>query len=170
MPDSQLRNHWNIHTFFEWVWHRMLLGDTVTIVCASPRNSTWFTKLFLLVRGWGLGTRLWLVSAVHQTLPFLARVGLAIDDILSQFFCTATAFNSFSLSACLDCFWNQRHVHVQCSELLPFHLLPFCLLLYSRKISSLADWPKPAWTKILANFNLADDQARPRHASLVHTL
>ena len=25
---------------------------------ASPRNSTWFTRPFLLVRGWGLGTRL----------------------------------------------------------------------------------------------------------------
>ena len=24
----------------------------------SPRNSTWFTRPFLLVRGWGLGTRL----------------------------------------------------------------------------------------------------------------
>ena len=31
-------------------------------MCASPRNSTWFTRLFLLVRGWGLGTRLSLAS------------------------------------------------------------------------------------------------------------
>ena len=26
--------------------------------CTSPRNLTWFTKPFLLMRGWGLGTRL----------------------------------------------------------------------------------------------------------------
>ena len=35
-----------------------MLGDTVTKVCASLRNLTWFTRLFLLARGWGLGTRL----------------------------------------------------------------------------------------------------------------
>ena len=36
-------------------------SKTVTLpqkVCTSPRNSTWFTRPFLLVRGWGLGTRL----------------------------------------------------------------------------------------------------------------
>ena len=32
-----------------------LLGYTVAKAC--PRNSTWFTRSFLLVRGWGLGTR-----------------------------------------------------------------------------------------------------------------
>jgi len=36
----------------------MLLGYTITKAPSSPRNSTWFTRLFLLVRGWGLGTRL----------------------------------------------------------------------------------------------------------------
>ena len=36
----------------------MLQGYIVTKVCASPKNWTWFTTLFLLVRGWGLGTRL----------------------------------------------------------------------------------------------------------------
>ena len=36
----------------------VLLGDTVAKVCASPRNSTWFTRPFLLVRGRGLGMRL----------------------------------------------------------------------------------------------------------------
>ena len=36
----------------------MLLGYSVAKVCTSPRNSTWFTRQFLLVRGWGLGTRL----------------------------------------------------------------------------------------------------------------
>ena len=50
--------HSSIHTFFERVFRKILLGYTVTKVPASPRNSTWFTILFLLVRGWGLGTRL----------------------------------------------------------------------------------------------------------------
>ena len=36
----------------------MLLGDTVTKMCESPRNSTCFNRQFLLVRGWSLGTRL----------------------------------------------------------------------------------------------------------------
>ena len=36
----------------------MLLGDTVTEVCTSPRNLTWFTRPFLLVRGRGLEMRL----------------------------------------------------------------------------------------------------------------
>ena len=36
----------------------MLLGYTVAEAPASPRNSTWFTRLFLLMRGWGLGMRL----------------------------------------------------------------------------------------------------------------
>ena len=27
-------------------------------MCASPRKSNWFTRQFLLVRGWGLGTKL----------------------------------------------------------------------------------------------------------------
>ena len=38
--------------------HCSLLGDTVTKVCTSqPKEFTWFTRPFLLVRGWGLGTR-----------------------------------------------------------------------------------------------------------------
>ena len=35
-----------------------LLGYNVAKACASPRNSTWLTRPFLLIRGWGLGTRL----------------------------------------------------------------------------------------------------------------
>ena len=49
----------SIRTFFvgrKMFWS--LLGYIVAKVCASPRNSTWFTRPFLLVRGWGLGTRL----------------------------------------------------------------------------------------------------------------
>ena len=38
--------------------HWALLGYTVAIACASPRNSIWFTRSFLLVKGWGLGRRL----------------------------------------------------------------------------------------------------------------
>ena len=36
----------------------MLLGYTVAKALASQRNLTCFTRLFLLVRGWGLGMRL----------------------------------------------------------------------------------------------------------------
>ena len=53
--------HSSIRPFFERVVCKMfwtLLGYTVAKLCISPRNSTWFTKPFLLVRGWGLGTRL----------------------------------------------------------------------------------------------------------------
>ena len=53
--------HSSIRTFFEWVFCKKfwtLLGYNVTKVPASPRNSTWFTRPFLLMRGWGLGTRL----------------------------------------------------------------------------------------------------------------
>ena len=53
--------HSSIRTFFEWAGRKIfltLLGYIVAKACASPRNSTWFTRPFLLVRGWGLGTRL----------------------------------------------------------------------------------------------------------------
>ena len=53
--------HLSINTFLSRFGHRMfwsLLGYIVAKVCASPRNSTWFTRPFLLARGWGLGTRL----------------------------------------------------------------------------------------------------------------
>ena len=63
----------SIRTFFEQVWYKMfwtLLGDTVAKVCASPRNSTWSTRPFLLRRGWGLWTRL------YQTYDRNAAVGL----------------------------------------------------------------------------------------------
>ena len=44
-----------ICTFFDQLWHKFfgkLLGDTVSKVCTSPRNSTWFTRLLFLMRGW----------------------------------------------------------------------------------------------------------------------
>ena len=46
----------------------MLLGYIVAKVPASPRNSTWFTRPFLLVRGWGLGTRLLFLSGRGESL------------------------------------------------------------------------------------------------------
>ena len=53
----------SIRTFFERAGRKIfltLLGYNVAKGCANPRNSTWFTRPFLLVdvRGWGLGTRL----------------------------------------------------------------------------------------------------------------
>ena len=54
------------------VWRKifsMLLGDTV---CASPRNSTWFTRLFLLVRGRGLGMRLRIIA--QATMHYLLHI------------------------------------------------------------------------------------------------
>ena len=56
--------------FFERVFCKMfwmLLGYTVATAPANPRNSTWFTRLFLLVRGWDLGTRLEPVYGLDHT-------------------------------------------------------------------------------------------------------
>ena len=50
--------HSSIRTFLSGFSTKMLLGYTVAKACASSGNSTWFTRLFLLVRGWGLGMRL----------------------------------------------------------------------------------------------------------------
>ena len=66
------------HTFFEQVWRKMfwtLLGDTIAKVCASHRNLTWFTRPFLLIRGWGLGTRLW-CSEWHCYYIYMIRKGI----------------------------------------------------------------------------------------------
>ena len=51
----------SINTFFGWIVRKIfsaLLGYTVGKTCASQRNLTWFTRPFLLVRSWDLGTRL----------------------------------------------------------------------------------------------------------------
>ena len=68
----------SIRPFFEQVCKRFwtLLGYNVAKACASPRDSTWFTRPFLLVRGWGLGMRLtcstcsvitvWHVTGLHS--------------------------------------------------------------------------------------------------------
>ena len=61
LPLQCIHLHLSIHTFFELVFCKIfwtLLGYTVTKAPANPRNSTWFTRSFLLVIGRGLGTRL----------------------------------------------------------------------------------------------------------------
>ena len=67
----------SIRAFFERVFHKIfwtLLGYTVAKAPATPRNSTWFTRPFLLVRGWGLGTRLG--PSCHQLPNFDLRESL----------------------------------------------------------------------------------------------
>ena len=74
-------SHLSIHTFFERVVRKMfwtLLGYTVTEVRASPRNSTWFTRPFLLVRGWGLGTRLENARSYRSLASFPGSPGTRI--------------------------------------------------------------------------------------------
>ena len=69
----------NLCTFSEQIWRKMiwtLLNDTVTKVCASPRNSTWFTRPFLLMRGWGLQMRL------HPTILDFAGRGNSLVNCL----------------------------------------------------------------------------------------
>ena len=55
-----VHHHSSIRTFLSGLSEKCFehLGYTVAKECASPRNWTWFTRLFLLVRGWGLGMRL----------------------------------------------------------------------------------------------------------------
>ena len=58
--------HSSIHTFFERVRRKiflMLLDYIAAKACASP---AWFTRPFLLVRGWGLGTRILLPSLIPK--------------------------------------------------------------------------------------------------------
>ena len=70
----QLRLYSSICTFFQRVWHKMFCKWHCHKVCASPINSTCFTRHFLLVKGWGLGTRLgswticwWSLSSVQTS-------------------------------------------------------------------------------------------------------
>ena len=56
--------------FFERVFRKTLLDYIVAKAPTSPRNLTRFTRPFLLVRGWGLGTRLDDVSRlINHVLP-----------------------------------------------------------------------------------------------------
>ena len=62
MARNALVNAWSqislAYYFFEQVVSILLWMLLSYTVCASPRNSTWFTRPFLPVRGWCLGTRL----------------------------------------------------------------------------------------------------------------
>ena len=60
----------NICTFFERVSRRMLLGYIVAKACTSPRNSTWFTRPVLLVRGLGHGDETSLLVAAGAEPSF----------------------------------------------------------------------------------------------------
>ena len=59
----------------------MLLGYTVAKAPASPRNLTWFTRPFILVRGWGLGTRL---LPFPQTDPDVFITDSLEDDVRGE--------------------------------------------------------------------------------------
>ena len=58
----------------------MLLGYIVAKVCTSPRNSTRFTRPFLLMRGCGLGTRLeeGVVWGQDSMFPEVERAALVL--------------------------------------------------------------------------------------------
>ena len=78
-PMRFIHLHSSIRTFFERVFRKLfwaLLGYTVTKAPASPRNLTWSTRPFLLVRGWGLGMRLGQSVDAHGPVDH-AGVGLA---------------------------------------------------------------------------------------------
>ena len=69
----------------------MLLGDTVTEVCASPRNLTWFTRSFLLVRGRGLEMRL--QATMHYLLHICEHMFRAIWEFARSRDCVAHSRN-----------------------------------------------------------------------------
>ena len=63
----------------------MLLGYTVVRVCASASDLACFTRLFFLMRGWGLGTQLLKCS---NTL----EVGKAIEATIGDLWETVEHF------------------------------------------------------------------------------
>ena len=63
----------------------MLLGDTVAKVCTSPRNSTWFTRPFLLVRGRGLGMRL--QATMHYLLHNHMYIQICVYKEMHAYLC-----------------------------------------------------------------------------------
>ena len=81
--------HLSIRPFFEWVIRKIfwtLLDYNVAKACAIPSNSTWFTRPFLLVRGWGLGTRL-VLPIRHSTLIVRIQKGLGPTKVDSAIWC-----------------------------------------------------------------------------------
>ena len=102
--------------FFFWPGFRkafwMLLGYTVAKAPTNPRNSIWFTKLFLLVRGWGLGTRLVTKQlgysrSRHMTnkmaQKWLTLIGICSFCLLSFHLAIKGQFVSYFLSVMLLC-------------------------------------------------------------------
>ena len=69
-----------LRILFEQVWHIFLtLQLTLLQKCASPRKSIWFTRPFLLMRGWDQGTRL---AASFLGCPCMANTYTASDGKL----------------------------------------------------------------------------------------
>ena len=67
----------------------MLLGYNVTKVCDSPRNSTWFTRPFLIVRGWGFGTRLGLAPGAWSDQSYCRAVFIGKQEQALQSYCSS---------------------------------------------------------------------------------
>ena len=69
--------------FWEGVVHWMLLGYTSWQVCTSPRNSTWFTGPFFLMREWGVGHE----TSDYRDLSVCVHIGslvLAIGSLIMK--------------------------------------------------------------------------------------
>ena len=91
----------------------MLLGYNVAKAPASPRNSTWFTTLFLLVRGWGLGTRLAHCTHTHMQATPTTH---ALTYSHMPFTCTPCAHHTHT---------HASHTHYTCTHShMPFTCTP----------------------------------------------
>ena len=69
---------------------------TAAKVPASPRNLTWFTRLFLLVRGWGLGTRL---RCGHETTIDVLSMRLPLQNVSQFMFTKPTSLGTLLVSS-----------------------------------------------------------------------
>ena len=85
--------------FLQMFW--TLLGYTVAKAPTNPRNSIWFTKLFLLVRGWGLGTRVGMTNKIAQ--KWLTLIGISSFSLLSFHLAIKGQFVSYCISVMLSC-------------------------------------------------------------------
>ena len=92
----------------------MLLGYNVAKASTSPRNSTWFTRPFLLVRGWGLGTKLHTHTPVIQAGNHIQVLHkLAVGLALSVHCCSALR----DRVVCLLTLLQVLHLTQQCHQL-----------------------------------------------------
>ena len=87
----------------------MLLGYNVAKAPTSPRNSTWFTRPFLLVRGWGLGTRLTVLylckgTSVIKNLDLALPFSVQLTTREQQALCTRSKYfrGGLNISKYLD--------------------------------------------------------------------